>query len=76
MLIPVLALMLLVGLIAIPFAPTLGAVVAAAPLAATLLYLTHTFGGIGKALPRWAARWILIWPYSVGIVKGLLQRIT
>jgi len=76
MLIPVLAIMLLAGLIMVPFSPALGALIVAAPLATTLLYLTYTFGGLGKALPRWAARWILIWPYSWGIVKGLLQRIS
>jgi len=45
------------------------------PLAATLGYLWYSFGSLRAALPRWAARWIIIWPYSWGILKGLCAEV-
>jgi cellulose synthase/poly-beta-1,6-N-acetylglucosamine synthase-like glycosyltransferase len=69
--IPVLAGLFLAGLILIPWFPIAGVAVALLPLAATLAYLIRQFRSVYKALPRWAARWVLIWPYSWGILKGL-----
>jgi cellulose synthase/poly-beta-1,6-N-acetylglucosamine synthase-like glycosyltransferase len=40
----------------------------------TLLYWIWRFKSIRKALPRYIARWILIFPYSIGIIKGLIGR--
>lgn len=36
----------------------------------TLLYFSLKFKSFPKALPRWIARWVLIFPYSFGIIKG------
>jgi glycosyltransferase involved in cell wall biosynthesis len=69
--IPVLALTCLAGLVAMPFSPLPGAILAAMPPLLTLAYLTWSFRSFSRALPRWLARWIVIWPYSWGIVKGL-----
>ncbi|MFH0929179.1 MAG: glycosyltransferase [Candidatus Aenigmatarchaeota archaeon] len=40
----------------------------------TLLYWILRLRSIKKALPRYIARWILIFPYSIGILKGFLKR--
>jgi glycosyltransferase involved in cell wall biosynthesis len=79
--IPVLALMVLGGLLTLPLAlatgspyiPSLGLIVA--PLALTFAYLYRSFGSLSMTVPRWVTRWIIIWPYSWGIVKGLIARI-
>ncbi|HOV73864.1 MAG TPA: glycosyltransferase family 2 protein [Candidatus Hydrogenedentes bacterium] len=69
--IPVLAGMVLLGMAALVLGYRGGAWLVAAPLLGTLIYLVISFRGIGKALPRWVARWFVIWPYSWGILKGL-----
>ncbi len=69
--IPLFPLALLAGALLLMKWPWLGLATMAAPLAATLAFLTFKFGGLGAALPRWAARWVVIWPYSWGILKGL-----
>ncbi len=71
--IPVLALMLVFGACLALGWPWPGLTIMAVPLAATLAYLAFSFGSLAKALPRWFARWILIWPYAYGIVKGLVK---
>lgn len=68
--IPILALAVFAGVVMLPWTEW-GAVVVLAPLALTLLWLGRKFGP-AAALPRWAARWVLIWPYSWGILKGLV----
>jgi len=73
--IPVLAAMFVAGLILLPFEWRAGLAVSALPLMLTYLYLAWQFRNPFTALSRWAARWILIWPYSWGIVKGLLSPI-
>ena len=70
--IPAAAALFLLGLALLAANVWLGLAVAATPLVTTFLYLVWTFGGVGPAFPRWVARWILIWPYSWGIVKGLV----
>jgi len=69
--IPCLAACLPLGLALALASPLLGLTLAAAPLVVTLAFLTLRFKSLCKAVPRWAARWILIWPYSWGILKGL-----
>jgi len=73
--IPCVAGMLLVGVAALALNGLLGLAIIAAPLVATLAYLVRSFGSLKMALPRWAARWVLIWPYSWGILKGLVAPI-
>lgn len=68
--IPVLAVMVLAGLALAPFWLLGGSMLAAVPLLGTLAYLTLSFGSLGKAVPRWAARWIVIWPYAWGILRA------
>jgi len=69
--IPVTALILLAGCGTAVFAPLPGLLAAALPLAGTYAYLVTKFRNPLTAFPRWLARWILIWPYSLGILKGL-----
>jgi len=73
--IPCAAALLAAGLILLAAGVWAGAAVAAAPLLATLLYLVGTFGSVRTAFPRWLARWVLIWPYSWGILKGLVAHV-
>lgn len=73
--IPCAAALLLAGLLLLPSSPVLGAVVAATPLAATFAYLWRSFKSVRVAFPRWVARWILIWPYALGVLKGLIAPI-
>lgn len=70
--IPVLAGTFLAGLLIMFLLPLVGLAIAIAPLAATFLFLFRKFGSLRVTFPRWAARWVIIWPYSWGIVKGLL----
>lgn len=70
--IPLVLAAFLAGLAVLPFAPRWGAAICAAPLLGSLAYFTFKFRSLSKALPRWVARWILIWPYSLGVIKGLL----
>lgn len=69
--IPVMAAVFVAGVVLAFFAPTWGILMAASPLAASYLFLAIRFRNPWKALPRWAARWVLIWPYSWGILTGL-----
>ncbi len=73
--IPVLALIFLSGLALMPFRPLAGLALCIMPLMLTLAYLTASFRSFAKAFPRWLARWIVIWPYSIGILQGLIEPI-
>ncbi len=73
--IPILAGLVPLGLIVAIVAPWPGLSVAAAPLILTLGYLTAKFGSLAMAFPRWLARWCVIWPYSWGILRGLVTPI-
>lgn len=73
--IPLLAGMLPIGLAMMWVNVPLGVALAIAPLFLTLLFLLVRFRSMSMAAPRWFARWIVIWPYSYGIVKGLFARI-
>ncbi len=70
--IPPLAALALFGLVLLAFTPRIGLVILDLPLLVTLVYLCWKFKSLSLAFPRWIARWILIWPYSVGILKGLI----
>lgn len=74
--IPCLAGGALLGLIlAVLWSGLIGGAIAAAPLALTFVFLAVRFRSVRTAAPRWVARWLLIWPYSVGILKGLVSPI-
>lgn len=73
--IPVMALVFLAGIALALVVPVAGLVVAAAPLFASYLFLAIRFRNLAAAFPRWLARWVLIWPYSWGILQGLAARI-
>jgi len=53
----------------------IGGVIAATPMVLTFTFLAVRFQSVRTAAPRWAARWVLIWPYSLGIIKGLIAPI-
>lgn len=40
----------------------------------TFAFLFYRFRSIRLTIPRFIARWILIWPYSLGIVKGFFKK--
>lgn len=71
--IPLIAAALPCGLALLPFLKGAGLTLIAAPLLFTLFYLTASFRSIRKAFPRWLARWVVIWPYSLGIIQGLIE---
>jgi cellulose synthase/poly-beta-1,6-N-acetylglucosamine synthase-like glycosyltransferase len=73
--IPIIALAFPAGLLLSVLNTWIGGAVAIAPLVATLLYLWRAFRSFAKAFPRWIARWIVIWPYSLGILQGLVAPI-
>ena len=43
-------------------------------LGGTFLYNLRMFGTVGRTLPRWGMRWIIIWGYSLGILKAFFTR--
>jgi glycosyltransferase involved in cell wall biosynthesis len=73
--IPLVLLAVLAGIITIPFAPLPGLIIAGIPLAASFIFFWTKFGSFFTTIPRWIARWILIVPYSWGILKGLVAAI-
>ncbi len=75
LIIPVLPVMVSAGVATLFVSVPFGAALIMLPLMGTLTYLTLSFRNPAKALPRWAARWIVIWPYSLGILKGLFATI-
>lgn len=73
--IPLLAMALPAGILLLALDWRLGAGLAAAPLLLTYAFLLVRFRSIPMAFTRWLARWVVIWPYSWGIVKGLFTPI-
>lgn len=43
-------------------------------LMGSYFYLLVLFKNIGISFTRWIARWIIIWPYSFGIIKGMISK--
>lgn len=68
--IPAAGILFAAGLVAGLFAPA-GWVLSGTVLLGSLGFLAWSFRSFRKALPRWAARWFFLWPYSYGILKGL-----
>ncbi len=71
-----LAIPVLAGMVALGFVGTLLGIhdarwLLGAPLLLTFIYLLVSFRSFRKTLPHWAARWIAIWPYAWGILRGL-----
>ncbi|MCC6795392.1 MAG: hypothetical protein IT366_09760, partial [Candidatus Hydrogenedentes bacterium] len=73
--IPMLAGMVPVGILVALVNVAAGMVIAIFPLVITLMFLVVRFRSMSMALPRWVARWVVIWPYALGIVKGLFAAI-
>lgn len=40
----------------------------------TLLFFWYRFKSIQATIPRWFARWVIIWPYSKGVLLGLFKK--
>lgn len=72
--IPVGGALFLAGLASLYWFPIVGGALSVSVLVGSFLALSWSFRSIRKALPRWLARWVIIWPYSYGILKGLLER--
>jgi cellulose synthase/poly-beta-1,6-N-acetylglucosamine synthase-like glycosyltransferase len=70
--IPVLAAIAALSLFSVFAEPITGVTLLLVVLLVTLAYLIVTFGSFSKGITRWLARWIIIWPYAFGIIKGLL----
>lgn len=69
--IPVVLLAMLMSVVLLFLAPAVGTTLIAFLLVGSFVHFSVKFGSTATAFPRWAARWILILPYSWGIVKGL-----
>lgn len=68
--IPLLAANFVMGAIALALGHAWGAALLAVLLLGSFAFLAGRFRSLRKAAPRWVARWILIWPYTWGILKG------
>ena len=44
-----------------------------AVLFGTFLFNLRMFRTVSLTLPRWAVRWVLIWGYSLGILKAVFK---
>ncbi|MFH1776654.1 MAG: glycosyltransferase family 2 protein [Candidatus Omnitrophota bacterium] len=71
--IPLVSLSGLVSLILLIKSRLIGILAITLVFGGTYLYLWHRFESMGKTLPRFIARWIIIWPYSIGILLGLIE---
>jgi len=75
MAIPVMALAMVLGVALLFVLPVVGLSVVGALLIASLAFLAARFGSLRAALPRCVARWVIIWPYGWGILRGLVATI-
>ena len=73
--IPLVALAMIAGVSLLFVSPALGAAAIAGNLIVSLVFLAIRFKSLRAAVPRCAARWIIIWPYSWGILRGLVASI-
>lgn len=71
MAIPFVAMTMLLAIVLLPIGPGQSLSLIAALLIGSLAFFAIKFRSLRAALPRWAARWVLIWPYSWGIIEGL-----
>ena len=71
MAITLVAVTMLLAILLFPVGPGRSLGLIAALLIASLAFFSVRFRSLRVAFPRWAARWVLIWPYSWGIVEGL-----
>lgn len=60
-----------IGLLLLAVHPVSGTTLLAVIGGGSLAYFSWKLGGPLRAFPRWLARWILIVPYSWGILQGL-----
>lgn len=74
LLIPVVALAALSGFVAGLTGSAGGWFLLAAVLGGTFLFNLRMFKTISMTLPRWGVRWVIIWGYSLGILKALITR--
>lgn len=71
--IPLVAAFALAGLVAGVSGLNAGWYLLASVLLGTFAFNLRMFKSIGKTFPRWAVRWIIIWGYSLGVLKALLK---
>lgn len=73
--IPVVAFFTLFGLILGIVGISAGWALLVSILFGTFLFNLKMFKTVMMTLPRWAVRWVIIWGYSLGIVRALFTRI-
>jgi len=74
LLIPVVALTALTGFFAGLIGYPYGWLLLLGVLGGTFLFNLRMFKSISMTLPRWGVRWVIIWGYSLGILKALVKR--
>lgn len=72
--IPVVATITIISLLLLFIWPKPALVILTPIFIGSFIFTWRKFGSIREALPRFLARWIIIWPYSFGIFKGLLYK--
>jgi len=71
--IPVVAILAIFSLMLIPYSLRLGLLGFFGIFISTLFFFCYRLKTVLTTIPRFIARWILIWPYALGILKGLLK---
>lgn len=71
--IPFVAVSGLISIVLLFYSLKLGLISSAVIFGGTFIFLWYRFRTLKLTIPRFLARWILIWPYAWGILKGLKQ---
>jgi len=75
LLIPLVALATILAVVTILMHKVYGLILLSLILLGSFVFTYCVFGSFRLAIPRLLARWIIIWPYGLGIVKGLFRNI-
>lgn len=73
--IPIVATLTLIAIGLIFVSPEIALLMLTAIFAGSFFFVWSKFGFARSVLPRFLARWIIIWPYSFGVIKGLFRKI-
>jgi glycosyltransferase involved in cell wall biosynthesis len=73
--IPIVALAAVCAFLLLFYSVLAGAVFISIIFGSTLGFWTIRFKSLATAFPRVIARWILIWPYSVGVIRGFFKKV-
>lgn len=72
--IPVVAISTLITIGLIFVMPKIALLILTVIFTGSFIFVWRKFGSFRSALPRFLSRWIIIWPYSFGIIKGLFYK--